>query len=247
MKIIVFFSSRWSFSTSSCMSRRISGSSALNGSSNSMISGSVAKRPREPHPLLHAARELVGVRVPPAAQPHRVEDLVRLRVPLVLVDPLHLEAERDVLHDAAVREQAEVLEHHADLLPADLTEALIVELHDVLAVDQHLAGGRVVQPVDHADERGLARAGQPHHHEDLALRDVERDVADGRHAARSSPGAPAGRAIASGEPTMRSACGPYTFHTLRHETVASVTGSTPLPPRRTSGGHSGASAGARAR
>ena len=29
---------------------------------------------------------------------------------------------------------------------------------------------------------------------------------------------------ASGEPTMRSACGPYTFQTLRHETVASVTG-----------------------
>ena len=43
MKIIVLRTSRWSRITSSCMSRRISGSSALNGSSNSMISGSVAR------------------------------------------------------------------------------------------------------------------------------------------------------------------------------------------------------------
>ena len=48
MKIIVFFSSRWSRTTSSCMSRRISGSSALNGSSNSMISGSVASARASP-------------------------------------------------------------------------------------------------------------------------------------------------------------------------------------------------------
>ena len=75
-----------------------------------------------------------------------------------------------------------MLEHHADLAAADLAQTIVVERDDVLAVDQHLTRRRVVQPVDHAHERRLARARQSHHDEDLALGDVEGDVAHRGHA-----------------------------------------------------------------
>ena len=51
---------------------------------------------------------------------------------------------------------------------------------DVDAVDRHRARGRLDQPGEAAHERRLAAAGQTHHHEHLAGRDVEVDVAD-RH------------------------------------------------------------------
>ena len=137
------------------------------------------ERPRETDPLLHAARELVGEPIAPALEPHHVEHLGRLRQPSILVDSLDLEPERDVVDDAPMREQSEVLEHHADLGAPHPPQLVVVHLHDVLTIDEHLAGGRVVDPIDHADERGLARARQAHHHEDLALGDIERDVAHG--------------------------------------------------------------------
>ncbi len=129
--------------------------------------------------LLHPARELVGVGIPPPAETHDVEDLIRLRFPGCLLHALDLQAEPDVLDDPAVRQQAEVLEHHADLRAAHLAEPLVVEHQDVLPVEEHAPGGRVVQAVQHPHERRLARAGQAHDHEDLTRGDVERDVADG--------------------------------------------------------------------
>ena len=149
MKIIVFFTSRWRRITSSCMSRRISGSSALNGSSNSMISGSVASARARPTRCCIPPESSSGYASPQLAEPDRAEHLVaRCASALVLLDALHLEPERDVVHDAPVRQQPEVLEHHADLAATDLAQPLVVERQDVLAVDQHLAGGRLEQPGD---------------------------------------------------------------------------------------------------
>ena len=60
----------------------------------------------------------------------------------------------------------------------------VVERQDVLSVDQDLSGGRFVQAVQHPHERRLPRAGETHHHEDLAGAHVEGHVSDGGHAAR---------------------------------------------------------------
>ena len=49
---------------------------------------------------------------------------------------------------------------------------------DVLAVDDHLAGGRFDEPADAAHERRLARAREAHHHEHVAFGNVEAHVAD---------------------------------------------------------------------
>ena len=58
------------------MSRRMSGSSAENGSSNSRISGSLARARARPTALLHAAAELVRVGVAEAAQADQVQHVV---------------------------------------------------------------------------------------------------------------------------------------------------------------------------
>ena len=61
------------------MSRRISGSSALNGSSNSMISGSVASARARPTRCCIPPDSSSGYAVAPAPQPDRAEHLVAVR------------------------------------------------------------------------------------------------------------------------------------------------------------------------
>ena len=101
---------------------------------------------------------------------------------------LDLEPERHVVDDPAVREQAEVLEDHRDGVAAQLAQlpASAASITSA-AADGDLAGGRLDQPDQRPDERGLARPGQAHDHEHLAGLDLERDVADRDDAARLLP------------------------------------------------------------
>jgi hypothetical protein len=76
--------------------------------------------------------------------------------------------QRAVLQHGQVREQVEVLEHHADLA-ADLVDALeVVGQFD--AVDDDLALLVLLQPVDAADHGRLARARRAADHDALAAR-----------------------------------------------------------------------------
>jgi len=75
----------------------------------------VHERPGDRHPLLLTAGQLVREAPLLAGQPDQVENLrdgVRDGMPR-LAD--HLQGERHVLEDRLVRQQAEILEHHADL------------------------------------------------------------------------------------------------------------------------------------
>ena len=76
--------------------------------------------------LLHAAGELVRelIRRRPRGRPGGASRSARVE-PLRLGHALHLEPERDVVDHAAVREQAEVLEHHRDRVPAEVAEAVV--------------------------------------------------------------------------------------------------------------------------
>jgi hypothetical protein len=76
--------------------------------------------------------------------------------------------QRAVLQDRQMREQVEVLEHHADLA-ADLVDALEV-VGQLDAVDDDLALLVLLEPVDAADQRRLARARRPADHDALAAR-----------------------------------------------------------------------------
>ena len=93
-----------------------------------------------------------------------------------------------------------MLEHHADLAAANLSEPIGREREQVLAVDPDLSRGRVVEPVDHPHQRRLARTRQAHDDEDLAGRtsnETSRTATTQPVLARSS----ARGSSASGEPT----------------------------------------------
>ena len=112
--------------------------------------------------LLLSAGELPGVVVATSVQPDEVDDLKGPGIPGGHVDTLHLEREGDVLEHCAVREQREVLEHHAHLVSAKLDQLPLGGSTQVLAVEFNLAGGRLDKARHAADEGGLSRAAQPH-------------------------------------------------------------------------------------
>ena len=79
----------------------------------------------------------------------------------------------DVLAHVHVRVEGEHLEDHGDIALGGRL------LADVLAVDQDLAGGRKLQPGDHAQGGGLAAARGAEEHEELAVLDGEGRAFDG--------------------------------------------------------------------
>ena len=141
------------------------------------------ERSGEAHTLLLATAELVRLVVAHTGQSHQRQGVGRHRSSLGTIDATQFETEGDVVEKGAVRQQAEVLEHHAHLVPPQLQQRLVVGLRDVGAVDHHRASGGFDETGDAADERALARARQAHHHEHLARRHVEAHLAHGDHIA----------------------------------------------------------------
>ena len=117
-----------------------------------------------------AARELAGIAV---QQLLEAEDLRR---PQHL--PVHhrgrrlgeLQGERHVVEHGHVRVERIVLEHHGDV--AVLRRQRI----DHPLADGDLARGDVLEAGDHAQQRGLAAAGRPDQHHELAVGNVDADA-----------------------------------------------------------------------
>ena len=86
-----------------------------------------------------------------------------------------------------VREERQRLEHQAGRPPVRR------QVVDGRAADADVAGGRRLQPGEHAQQRRLARARRPDDGEELALGDVEVDAVDGAEACRTSCVTPAQR------------------------------------------------------
>ncbi|MNE84843.1 hypothetical protein D3C80_1817830 [compost metagenome] len=61
-----------------------------------------------------------------------------------------------------MRQQTEMLEHHADALRPQLTQRRLRQVAQGLTVDEHLAAARFYQPVDVAQQSRLAAAGCTH-------------------------------------------------------------------------------------
>lgn len=134
------------------------------------------QRAGETHALLHTAGQLVGPGLLPAFETGHPQRLGGTRLAGLTRHALDLQAVRGVLQDAPVGEEREVLEHHADLGGADVPQIAGAQGGQVLAVEQHAARGGVEQTVEHPQQGGLARAGQPHDDEDLSRLHGERGV-----------------------------------------------------------------------
>ena len=190
--------------TSFCMSRRMSGSSALNGSSKSITSGSTASARARPDALLHAARELVGVLVVVALEPDEREHLAGARVPLGRPTPRISSPKATLSMTRRCGSSPKCWKTIEKRRRRSSRSRCWSAAQDVLAVEQDRTGRRLDEPRQAAHERRLAAARQAHDDEDLAGPDVERDVADrdGRAGLLAQLGA---RQVgSSGVPTIRS-------------------------------------------
>ena len=134
------------------------------------------ERARQGDALALAAGELRGIAVGEAVELHELQQLVHARADLGFGRPLaprlHAQPEGDVLEHRHVAEQRVMLEDETDLALAHADGAR------VLAVEQHLAGVRRLQPGDDAQQRGLARARQTQQRDQLAGLDVQVDIVE---------------------------------------------------------------------
>lgn len=71
-----------------------------------------------------------------------------------------------------------MLEDHGDGRATQGAQPPSAHGREVVVAEHDAPGGRPPEPVEHADERGLARARQAHDDEDLALRHLEGGVDD---------------------------------------------------------------------
>lgn len=145
------------------------------------------ERPRQSDALLLTAGELAGTPVLHAFEADLGDDLLGLLAALAPADALDFEPVRDVVEHGPVRQEAEVLEDHRGAVAAQFAQPRLVHGADVLAVDDDRAGRRLDEPGQTAYEGRLARAGQAHDDEDLALAHIEAHVPDGGRAAGTGP------------------------------------------------------------
>ena len=164
--------SRWKISITSMLVRV---SRLPVGSSASRIDGLLISDARDRDALLLAARQLVGMVVGALAQADRVQHFHR---PLVALGRL----QRRVGRRAAAarrcrapwsRQQVEALEDEPDLLVADDGQLVLRHPRHVVAVEEVLAGRRLVEAPDDVHERRLAGARRAGHRHELARLDVE--------------------------------------------------------------------------
>ena len=119
-----------------------------------------AQRAGDRHALLLPAGELAGVLVGLLGNAHPLEVLHRRFPP---PPPwascgTQIGASVQVLQHRQMREQVELLEHHADIAPDGVDVLQVVGQFN--AIDDDLAALMLLQPVDAADQRGFAGAGR---------------------------------------------------------------------------------------
>jgi len=75
-------------------------------------------------------------------------------------------------------EEGKGLKYHAHVVQPEFDQLVRFHLRNVFPVHDHITGGGLDQPVEHAHNGGFSRAGQSHDHKDFALVDVEGGVVD---------------------------------------------------------------------
>ena len=129
------------------------------------------------HPLLLSARELAGQVVPLVGQSDQVQHLGHLVGHDVAGPADDLEGEGHVLEHGLVGQQAEVLEDAADVA-AQVGHPPLRQLHDVAAGLEDLPRVGELLAQQEPDEGRLAGAGRADEEDELALLDLDGDVAE---------------------------------------------------------------------
>jgi len=123
--------------------------------------------------LLLAAGELRRETVGEFGEPDFLHHGVGGLAALGLGDAAHLQRKGDIVAHVQMGEQRIGLEHHGGAARHRR------QADDVVAADQNLAGGRIVMPRDHAQDRGLAAARWAEQAAIGAVGNLEIDAVDG--------------------------------------------------------------------
>jgi hypothetical protein len=139
--------------------------------------GLVHQRPGQGHPLALAAGELAGLAAEQVINAQHPGGATSSLLPLPGRHPGRTEREDDVAQHGLVRVERIALEHHGD---ASLARR---QAGDDVTADEHVAGGRLLQARDRAQQGRLAAAGRPEQDEVLPLAGGQVDSVDGAHPA----------------------------------------------------------------
>jgi hypothetical protein len=132
----------------------------------------VHERPRHRRALLHAAGELVRERRPELREVGQGQQLVDTLAPRLGRHAGDRQGIRDVVLHREPREDRGFLEDHA---------------RRTVATDADIARGGGLQAGEDPQHRRLPAARWPHEHDELPIRDIERDVLQGQDRARGPP------------------------------------------------------------
>ncbi len=104
------------------------------------------ERPRDPHPLLLAARQFAGKVAQPGAEPEVIEQPFRALEDL-RTGRVREERHGDVLHRGQGRDQVEELEHEADVFAPQVSPSVLGQVVRPLSAEAYLA---FVRSIDEA-------------------------------------------------------------------------------------------------
>ena len=127
------------------------------------------------HPLLLAARQGRGARAGAFGQADPVEHLAHRARNLRFGHARDTQGERDIVRRAQMRDQAEILEHHADP-PPKTGQPVARQDHRILAEQADDAPARPLREVKEPQQRRLARAARPGQEIELPGSQRETDV-----------------------------------------------------------------------
>ena len=138
------------------------------------------------HTLLHAAGKLPGIGIGPLGKAHALEHFAAFFQAQGLAHPHGLKAEGRVLQHSAVWKKGKILKNHAKAALPHAAQLARLHLHDVLIIHQHGTSRGHDEPVEAAQQCGLAAAGKPHDHEQLTLCYIEGNITQ-RHGGAGLP------------------------------------------------------------
>ena len=128
------------------------------------------KATRQRHPLLLTARELRNLTVLHRLELHQLKHLADGALDLVLGLSQHQETKADVLRHRHMRKERVALKHGVD------RTLIRRQQRDILAMQQDLAGRRMVKAGDQPEQGGLAAAGRAEQCEELVLPNGHRNL-----------------------------------------------------------------------
>ncbi len=131
--------------------------------------GVVQQRARDAGALLHAAGKFVWILVREGVEPCQLQELERRLLRGIPVKPQDVRGQQHVLEHRAPRQQHGRLEHHADIG---------MRAGDLAPADVDGSGAAVLEPERELEQAALAAARRSDERDELAVRDVERDLAD---------------------------------------------------------------------